>query len=241
MRRWLPWVVGTALWLLHALPCQAGGKVGSVFIEPTMGMATIYLQAVEIENSFVSSVSADAEITDEWNNVDPNGVIAPVGRMISYKGNGLEMSVTAGVKISGLKLGFAFSWINANFSGYSKRYRYQPELLRAGGRSMHDASKVPLFRLMGAIKYGIPVWRLMLNFQTRIGGMLVGPTPLIVGRAVEKENAFTADAGLELAIRPNKWVSVGVLGYAGAYVFPGTYEGALGAIIGVDGVLCFYF
>jgi hypothetical protein len=207
-----------------------------------MGMATVRLQAVEIENSFVSSLNSDdSEPSSDWSDIDPTGAIAPVGRMVTYKGNGLEMSITAGIKIAGLRLGFCYSWINASFSGFSKRYMYVPELLRAGGTPFYDTSSVSIHRLMSSIKYGIPIRKFRLNFQTRLGVMIVGNTPLVVGRAVEDNNAFSGDFGLEFTMRPSKWFSVGVLGYAGAFAFPGKYDGAFGVITGVDGTLGFYF
>ncbi|MBN2803981.1 MAG: hypothetical protein JXR91_12885 [Deltaproteobacteria bacterium] len=202
------------------------------------------LKSVEIENSFVSSIQNN-EGTDttplQWSDIDPSGVIAPVGRMVSYKGSGLELALTGGIKISGLQLGFCTSWINAAFSGFSKRYMYIPELLRAGGTPFYDKSEVSIFRLMGSIKYGIPIRKFRVNLQTRIGGMIIGDNLLILGRAVEKTNAFTGDFGLEFLMRPVKWFSVGVLGYAGFFAFPGSYEGSYGIITGVDGTMGFYF
>ena len=215
-------------------------RTAAFFIEPSMGMAMVYLRAVEIEGSFVTAL-AGGEVADDWENVDPSGVVAPVGRMISYQGRGMEMAITSGIKISGLRLGIGFSWINAAFSGYSKRYRYMPELLRAGGRTFYDASRIPLFRILASVKYGIPIRRLLLHLQTRIGAMVAGDTPLVVGRAVEQHDAVTVDFGLDLTIRPVKWVSFGVLTWAGAFAFPGTHEGAMGFLVGFDALACVYF
>lgn len=232
-----------SLWLFSTPAKCSSGRVVAFFISPALGKSTIYLKSVEIENSFVSSIETDngEEPADDWSNIDPSGVVAPVGRMVTYKGSGLEFSITAGLKISGLYLGFCYSFINASFSGFSKRYMYVPELLRAGGTPFFDKASVPVNRVMGSIKYGLPFKTLRLNFQTRIGAMMIADTPIILGRAVEKGNAITGDVGMEFLIRPIKWFSVGVMGYLGFFAFPGNYEGSLGAITGVDGTFGFYF
>ncbi|MBN2671145.1 MAG: hypothetical protein JXX29_05710 [Deltaproteobacteria bacterium] len=217
------------------------GKIAAFYLEPHLGAARVILRAVEIERSFVSSV-AQEEVSYDWSDINPDGAVASVGRMISYKGSGLEMGWTTGLKISGLKLGFTFSWLNVTFSGYSKRYRYSPELMRAQGRKYWDTDTVPVFRLLGSVKYGVPIWRRMLvNFQTRIGSMVVKNTALVVGRAVEENNGLTADVGIEFTLRPNKWLSVGVLGYGGLFAFAGKYEGGMGVLLGGNGVFCLYF
>lgn len=229
------------LFVVGLMPIAAfAGKMAAFYVEPHLGAATIIMRAVEIENSFVTSVSKE-EVILEWSDIDPAGVIAPVGRMISYKATGVETGISAGIKISGLKLGFSFCVINASFSGYSKRYRYMPELLRAGGRKYQDSDQTPVFRWLGTVKYGIPIWRVQLSFQTRIGAMAFGNTSLIIGRAAEEKGGITADVGLEASLRPNKWFSVGVMGYGGLFAFTGKYEGAMGGVFGGSGVLGFYF
>ena len=215
------------------------GRVAALYLEPHFGAAKLILKAVEIERSFVSAVTNDA--TYGLTDINPEGIIAPVGRMISYTGGGMEAGFTSGIKISGLKLGFTFTWINASFSGYSRRYRYSPELMRAQGKKYVDADTLPIFRLMGAIKYGVPIMRLLLQFQTRIGRMIIRDTSLVVGRAVEEQNGMTADIGIEATLRPSRWISVGFLGYGGFFAFTGKFEGGMGGVFGGNGTVCIYF
>lgn len=223
-----------------ACPNAVAGKVAAFYVEPHLGAAKLLLRAVEIENSFVSAV-AQEEAALEWTDINRDVGIASVGRMIAYEGSGLEMGLTAGIKISGLKLGFTFTRIHATFTGYSKRYRYSPELMRAQGRKYWDSDTLPVYRLLGTVKYGIPIWRTVVNFQTRIGGMIVKNTSLVVGRAVEEQGGITADVGLELSLRPNKWLSVGIMGYGGIFAFVGKYEFGMGGVFGGNGLLCLYF
>ncbi len=230
-------VMSVAILLLSAN--ASAGRVAAFYLEPHFGAARLILKAVEIERSFVTAVTSDASygLTD----INPEGIIAPVGRMISYSGGGVEAGFTTGVKISGLKLGFTFTWINASFTGFSKRYRYSPELMRAQGRKYEDEDTLPVFRLMGAIKYGVPIMRILLQFQTRIGRMIIRDTSLIVGRAVEEQNGMTADVGIEATMRPSRWISIGFLGYGGFFAFTGKYEGGMGGVFGGNGTLCIYF
>jgi hypothetical protein len=204
------------------------------------------LQALEIESSFVSTLTSEEEgdeesVFDDWSSVDPNAIVAPVGRMIRYKGTGMELGINGGIKISALQIGLSVGWIAASFYGYSKRYMYLPEYLQAGGLKYWDRGDCNIVRIMGQIKYGIPLWKLQLQFQTRLGTMIIGKTPLIFGRAVVNENAVTGDLGISLAFRANRWFAVNILGYGGFYAFTGKYEGAFGSLGGFNAGLGFYF
>lgn len=237
----LLWGVWSFFLLLHSTSPANASRTAAFYLEPHLGFVSIRLRAVEIENSFVAAINYDSEDDESWDEIDPEGIIAPVGRMVSYKGTGMDMGIEAGVKISGLKLGLSYSWLNVSFSGYSKRYRYMPELLRAGGQKLYDTSNFSIYRIMGSMRYGIPIWKFLLNLQTRIGALIVGDTALIIGRAAEEKAGFTGDVGLEFSIRPNKWISVGIMGHAGFFAFAGKYEGAMGGVFGGNGVFSFYF
>ncbi|MBN2718656.1 MAG: hypothetical protein JXX14_22615 [Deltaproteobacteria bacterium] len=233
---------GVVVWVLLLSPAANAGRVASFYLEPHFGAARVIMKAVEIERSFVSTIG-QKDVQYSWTDVNINveGGIAPVGRMIGYTGSGVELGFGTGIKISGLQAGFTLTFINAAFSGYSKRYRYSPELLRAEGKKYTDADTVPMLRLLGSVKYGIPVRRLLLMFQTRIGRMKFRDTSLVLGRAVEKDNGITADVGIEVALRPSRWISVGFLGYGGFFAFTGKYEGGMGGIFGGNGTFCVYF
>ena len=214
-------------------------RIGAFYLEPHFGAARVTLKAVEIEKSFVTTVSGK-DFT-ETGNINPEGVIAPVGRMVGYKGSGMEVGFTTGIKISGLKLGFTLTCINAVFSGYSKRYRYEPIRFRAVGVKYKDTDNAPILRILGTIKYGIPLFGALLQFQTRIGKMVIRDTRLIKGRAVEDDDGLTADVGIELAVRPCRLISVGFLGYGGFFAFTGKYEGGMGSLFGGNGTISLYF
>ena len=220
----------------------SAGRIAAFYLEPHFGAARIIVKAVEIERSFVSTVGkSDIEYSLTDVNLNLEGGIAPVGRMVSYKGSGVEAGFGTGIKISGLKMGFTFTWINAAFSGYSKRYRYSTQLLKAEGKKLVDSDTVPIFRLLGAVKYGIPFGRLLLQFQTRIGRMIFRDTSLVLGRAIERDNGLTADVGIEATLRPSRWISIGFLGYGGFFAFTGKYEGGMGGVFGGNGTFCIYF
>jgi len=228
-----------ALLTFCCLPCAAGRPL-MLYLEPRLGFAHVYLSAIEIDNSFVSTISNES-VWDDLTNVDINGVVAPVGRVVRHEGNGMSAGGSAGIRISGLRLGVSFSWVGAQMSGYSKRYLYTPELLRASGRRYYDTGDVDFFRLQGEFGYGLSLKMIVLEFMTRVGSMHTGPSALILGRATETASAITGEIGVSLKLRPSRWISVGVAGYGGFFAFLGTYEGSFGWIAGVDGTICLYF
>ena len=233
-----------ALLLLLVTENAHAGKIAAFYLEPHLGVARVMMKAFEIERSFVTVVGQkNSQYTWTDVNLSAEGGIAPVGRVINYQGTGVEMGFGTGIKISGLKLGFTLTFINATFSGASKRYQYYPEQLRAEGKKFSDTDRAPIVRMMGAVKYGVPIGRFLLQFQTRVGRMAFGHTSLILGRAAEKDNGLTADAGIELTLRPSRWFSVGFLGYGGFFAFlgDGKYAAGMGALFGGNGTFCLYF
>ncbi|MBN2527360.1 MAG: hypothetical protein JXR76_13275 [Deltaproteobacteria bacterium] len=228
-----------ALTVLLSASNVFANRIGAFYLEPHLGAARVQLTAVEIERSFVTTVSG--KDFEKSQNINLDGVIAPVGRMIGYKGSGMEVGFTTGIKVSGLKLGFTLTCINVSFAGYSKRYRYETTRLRAVGIKYKDSDNAPILRLLGTVKYGIPILGALLQFQTRIGKMIVRDTMLIMGRAIEKEDGLTADVGIELGVRPKRWFSVGFLVYGGFFAYKGKYEGGMGSLFGGNGTVSIFF
>jgi hypothetical protein len=233
-----------SLWIAAAAPALAlaaaagGAKAAdgvTVFVEPSVGFTAATLKALEIETAFISpklDENGEPIDTDDWESVDPSEFQATVGRRAYYEGSGFSCGVAAGVRLFAVMLGVSYTFDSLTLDGFSKRYRYLPDKLRAGGRKFMDDGPAEFHRVEAMLRYILPVWKIQLEFQTRIGGIFVDEGPLIVGRAIREENGFTGDVGLGLGVSPVKMLTVRAGGYYGFFSFSGDYEGAYGTIGG---------
>ena len=96
-----------------------------------------------------------------------------------------------------------------------------------------DDGRAEFHRVEAMLRYILPVWKIQLEFQTRIGGIFVDEGPLIVGRAIREENGFTGDLGVGLGVSPLELLTVRVGGYYGFFTFSGDYDGAYGTLGGL--------
>jgi hypothetical protein len=126
----------------------------------------------------------------------------------------------------------AYTFDSLTLDGFSKRYRYMADKLRAGGRKFLDDGPADFHRVQAMLRYILPVWKIQVEFQTRIGGIFINEGPLIVGRAIQEERGFTGDLGAGVGVSPAKALTLRIIGYYGFYSFSGDYEGAYGTLGG---------
>ena len=202
------------------------------YLEPLVGFSRVTVKTLEIEKSFITSKDDDPDdgVEDDWSAVDPNEVQGSVGRKAYFAGAGFSLGAAAGIKLFSLSLGGVYAWDSVTMDGYSKRYRYRPT-----GRKFLDSGTIDLHRVMAQVKYGLPIGRIEVNFQTRIGVLYLDEGPLLMGRAIDSGSGFSGDVGIGLAFSVTSWLSVGVNGYFGFFSFTGDYEGAYGTIGGMNG------
>ena len=207
----------------------------TVFLEPSIGFTAATLKALEIETAFIRPKlddNGDPIDTDDWEHVDPSEYQATVGRRAYYKGNGFSCGVAGGVRLFAVMLGVSYTFDAVTLDGFSKRYRYLPDKLRAGGRKFMDDGRAEFHRVEAMLRYILPVWKIQLEFQTRIGGIFVDEGPLIVGRAIREEKGFTGDVGVGVGVSPIRALTIRASGYYGFFAFSGDYEGAYGTLGG---------
>jgi len=231
----LIWIAAAALAAVLAASGVRAANGVSVFVEPSVGYTAATLKALEIETSFIRpklDENGDPIDTDDWSNVDPSEFQATVGRRAYYKGSGFSCGAAAGLRLFAVQLGVAYTYDMLTLDGFSKRYRYLPEKKRAGGRKFLDDGRSDFQRVEALLRYILPIWKIQVEFQTRIGGIFVDEGPLIVGRAIREGTGFTGDLGAGLGISPVKYLTVHALGYFGFFSFSGDYEGAYGTLGG---------
>jgi hypothetical protein len=229
--------LAAALALIGAGSAARAADGVSVFVEPSVGFTAATLKALEIETAFIRAEvdeNGDPIETDDWENVDPAEFQATVGRRAYYEGTGFSTGVAAGVRLFAVQIGAAYTFDTLTLDGFSKRYRYMPEKLRAGGRKFLDDGRANFHRVEAMLRYILPIWKIQLEFQTRIGGIFVDEGPLIVGRAIQEQNGFTGDLGVGLGVSPVRYLTVRIGGYYGFYTFSGDYEGAYGTLGGLN-------
>ena len=149
----------------------------SVFVEPSVGFTAVTLKALEIETAFIRAEvdeNGDPIETDDWSTVDPSEFQATVGRRAYYEGTGFSCGVAGGVRLFGIQIGAAYTFDTLTLDGFSKRYRYMPEKLRAGGRKFLDDGRAEFHRIEVMLRYirEIP--------QDECPG---GPAPCLLGNA----------------------------------------------------------
>jgi hypothetical protein len=225
---------------LVAGEAHAAGGIGA-YLEPTAGYTWINLKSLEIETTFVRPpLDDDGEPVDDQADFDLDDARRSVGRRTHYTGGGGTIGISGGVRLFDLWLGINYSYIPAEMDGFSKRYRYEPEKVRATGKKFEDSGTAWFQRLTAEFKYGLPIWRFAIDFRTRVGAIYVNSGPLIMGRAVESGSGYTGDLGGGLSFTPFSYVAVGVTGWFGFFSFTGKYDGAYGTVGGIDVNIIFH-
>jgi hypothetical protein len=209
-------------------------------LEPTVGGSWITIKALEIDKAFITAADEDEQTGDDWESVDPDAIQRSVGRKSYYEGSGFSLGGSLGLVLFNLTLGVAYAWDSVTLDGYSKKYRYEPDLMRAGGRKFWDTGVADLHRVMARVSYSLPIARFRIKFQTRIGALYMDEGPLIVGRAIGDSSGFAGDVGLGLSFMAFPFLSVGIDGCFGFFSFSGAYEGAYGTMSGIYGTIGFH-
>jgi hypothetical protein len=234
-------LAGAALALLPGLvppPAAAGGFGG--YLKPTLGYDWMTLKSLEVEQGFLS-----APIDPETGDIDEEAAEElalgaarrPVGRKSYYEGGGLSTGVAAGLRFASLRLGAEYLWSPVAMDGYSKRYRYDPEKLRARGRRFLDEGTITVQRALCVLEYGLPFGPLEVMARTRLGGVFLDEGPLIMGNSVDRGAGFVGDLGLGLELSVLGWLGISVHGFFGFVSFSGQYDGAFGTMSGIQGGL----
>jgi len=228
-----------ALWVGLAATLVAGGANAAggvgIYLEPTVGYTWINLKSLEIETTFVRPpVDEYGDPIDDKAEFDADDARRSVGRRTYYTGGGASIGVAGGLRLFDLWLGINYTYIPADLEGYSKRYRYEPDKVRATGRKFDDEGTSWFQRLTAEFKYGLPLWRFSFDIRTRVGGIFINSGPLIMGRAIEAGSGYTGDLGAGLSFTPFSYFAVGVTGWFGFFSFTGKYDGAYGTVGGID-------
>jgi hypothetical protein len=216
----------------------AGGFGG--YAMPTIGYDWMTLKSLEVERGFLSppldpeTGEIDEEAAEE---LAAGSARRSVGRKSYYEGGGLSAGVAAGLRFSSLRLGAEYAWSSLAMDGYSKRYRYDPDKLRARGRRFLDEGPIVIQRALCVLEYGLPFGPLEVKVRTRIGGVFLDEGPLIVGDSVDRGAGFVGDLGLGLELAVLGWLGVAVHGHFGFVSFSGQYDGTFGTIGGLQGGL----
>jgi hypothetical protein len=216
-----------------SLPARAGKQV-SFFLEPILGYTAVTLNALEVENKFVTSSPDEDDPTaeDDWSEVDPAIYQTPVGRRAYYEGGGFSCGGAAGIRLFAVQIGVTYVHDGVRLEGFSKRYRYSAEDMQATGRKIVDEGDAAFQRLLVLLRYILPFWKLQLELTTRLGAVFIDEGPLIVGRAVEQGSGFAGDVGVGLGLSPVKLLTLRVTGTYGFFSYTGDYEGTYGMIGG---------
>jgi len=226
--------IAAVAFVLAGWGVAAGENVGFI-LEPEVGASWVRIKSLEIEKSFITATDPDEDDLDDWENLDPDSLQKTVGRKAFYEGSGFSLGISGALKIFNVTLGVAYIWDSVTLDGYSKRYRYEPDRNRAGGRKFWDTGVIDLHRVMAQVGYLLPLWKFRIKLQTRIGTIYLDEGPLIIGRAIDDTSGFAGDVGVGLSFHPFAFLSIGIEGYFGFFSFSGQYEGAYGTIGGICG------
>lgn len=221
-------------------PAGAADGIG-FYLKPSVGYTWVNLKSLEIETTFVRPpLDDDGDPVDDQADFDADDARRSVGRRTYYTGGGASLGASGGIKLFDLWLGVNYTYVPVEFEGYSKRYRYEPEKVRATGKKFGDSGTAWFQRVLAELRYGLPIWRFEVSFQTRVGSIFVDSGPLIMGRAVEEGSGYSGDLGGGLAFTPFPYVTIGVNGWFGFFSFTGKYEGAYGTVGGIDALFIFH-
>ncbi len=224
--------------LLAAGRVDAGGF--GAYLKPTFGYDWMTLKSLEVEQGFLSppldpeTGDIDEEAAEE---LALSSARRPVGRKSFYEGGGVSTGVAAGFRFSSLRLGAEYAWSPVQMDGYSKRYRYDPEKLRARGRRFLDEGTITVQRVLCVLEYGLPFGPVEIMARTRVGGVFLDEGPLIMGNSVGRGAGFAGDLGLGCELAILSWLGIAVHGFYGFVSFSGKYDGAFGSLGGIDGGL----
>lgn len=231
----------TVLALLVCLFPSTGHAFDGIklYATPSLGAAWLKIRSMEIAKEFVSFTVDDETVNED----------RVVGAKSFYTGSGITPGISAGLKIKSLGLGvhFAYTAMNTNegkpgdtkTGGYYKEYMYSAELRGAVGENEYQQGKIGIKRILFEMSYGLPVWRFAFVLTTRVGGIVVDPGDLEIGRAIATKNGFAGDLGARLEIFPLDFMGIGIHGWGGFFAFSGTYEGTYGGGGGFGGHLTF--
>jgi opacity protein-like surface antigen len=221
-------------------PAVAADGIG-FYVKPSVGYSWITLKTLEIETNFVRPpLDDEGDPIDDNADFDPDDARRSVGRRTYYTGGALTLGISGGLHLFDLWLGMSYSYMPSDLEGYSKRYRYEPEKVRATGKKFNDEGVAQFQRVMLELRYGLPIWRFEIDFQTRVGAIYIEDGPLIMGRAVDSEAGYTGDLGVGLAFAPFRYLKLGVSGWFGFFSFTGKYDGAYGTVGGIDLSIIFH-
>ena len=214
-----------------------------LYATPAVGVNWLRVKSMEIEKSFVS-LSSDGSAVTELASEDQ-----VVGAKSFYTGSGVTPAVSAGIKLFSLGLGFHFAYTamktnkgnekDRKTGGYYKEYRYSSEYNSAIGENQYQQGTIGVKRIMFELLYGLPVWRFEFVFTTRVGGCMVDPNKLQIGRAIRTKNGIAGELGMRIEFYPLDFMGIGIGGGGGFFAFAGTYEGTYGGGGGFSGNLTF--
>jgi hypothetical protein len=214
-----------------------------LYATPAVGANWLRIKSMEIEKTFVSLASDNTSVTELANEDQV------VGSKSFYTGSGVTPSVSAGIKLFSLGLGFHFAYTamktnkgqkgDKKTGGYYKEYRYSSEYNGAVGNNQYQQGTIGVKRIMFELLYGLPVWRFEFVFTTRVGGCMVDPNKLQIGRAISTKNGIAGELGMRIEFYPLDFLGIGFGGGGGFFAFAGTYEGTYGGGGGFSGNLTF--
>jgi hypothetical protein len=198
------------------------------FVTPGIGYSWYTFKSIEVEDSFLGGDDDEPlPPTQELSSKD-------MGGKSFYEGGGLNLSVSAGVKILALRLGVYYSWTPVNVEGYSKRYEYDPLYGAAYSSPKNEQSgTINVQRVFFEAGYGLPIWKFELVIKTRIGSIYIDENDLPLGRAVEGDSGFAGELGLGLNLHLASFFEIGIEGDYGFFSFDGMFE----ELFGKDGQL----
>ncbi len=213
------------------------------FAKPAIGVSWFRIKSMEIDQQFIAQApeEGDGPGLEDLASDDKT-----VGAKAYYTGSGLNVGVSAGIKIKSLGLGVHYSFAsittregndnNTKIGGYYKEYQYYPEYNAAYGEKQWQQGTIKLHRVLFELNYGLSFWKFELSFNTRIGSIKIDDGGLQIGRALEdKDRGFSGDLGMSLTLYLLDFLGFGLGGYGGFYMYSGKYEGVYGLITGLTG------
>ncbi len=227
-----PWLALLAAVIL-VTPSEVSALDGfGAYFTPSIGYSWFKIKSLEIDESFIKPPDDELDQID-IENLDFSDAKRSVGSKSSFKGGGLAIGGSAGIRILSVCLGAHYSWTAVQVKGHAKHYHYFPELARAGGRTFLDNGVVDIQRILFVLKYKLPIWKFEIGLRTRVGTIIIDDNGLAMGRTVDSDMGFTGDLGALLAFFPVSFFSIGVDGFFGFFSFDGIYEGVFGTAGGL--------
>jgi hypothetical protein len=220
--------------LVLAPDLGAAAELFGVYLEPWVGGTWQQFKALEIDETFLKK-NPDEELEKE-RFLEENKA-AVVGTRATYQGSGPTFGASGGLRLSSLRIGVHLNWTLIHLEGYSKRYRYDPDALRARGRKYYDERDIDIQRILFELGYALPIGILELIFRSHVGGISFDSQSLVMGQAVESGRGLTGDIGVGLSLALASFLSAEIGGWFGFYAYTGKYDGAYGTLGGIVGTL----